>query len=193
MKVSGFLYGLVGGLAIAGAAFVATGAAGNAPAMSTKTPVELVATYESIADVILATHKAERDLVRSILVTTYGHAQAVAEQTKAAMKAGDTDSTKKGLQNLAELVAYLGTEGDNSVGRVRKRLLEGGHHANAEGEKQGIFEEGYVVVTRTAKKSFLDVAQAIGQLATKTPTAEALDELWKKVDATYAEIAKAKK
>ena len=62
-------------------------------------------------------------------------------------------------------MGQIGTEGDNAVAGVRKRLLEGGHHANAEGEAQGIYDEGYVVVTKAAKQAFLDASQALAMLA----------------------------
>ena len=89
-------------------------------------------------------------------------------------------------------VGQIGTEGDNAVAGVRKRLLQGGHHANAEGERQGIFEDGYVVVTKAAKKDFLDSSKALAMLA-REPKAEALDAEWKKVEAAWAKhIAPAK-
>jgi hypothetical protein len=160
--------------------------------MSPQTPAELVATYESLADSILSTKKTEEHLVRSILATTYAHAQGVAGQAGQILKAGKADEAKKLVQDLADLVGQLGTEGDNAVGRVRKRLLEGGHHHNAAGEAQGIYEEGYVVVTRAAKKAFLEAAQGLAQLS-RSPTAEGLEAGWKKVGVTYEELMKPKK
>ncbi len=41
-------------------------------------------------------------------------------------------------------MALFANEGDNAIAGIRKRLVEGGHHHNAAGEEQGIFEEGYV-------------------------------------------------
>ncbi len=83
----------------------------------------------------------------------------------------------------------LATEGDNAVGAVRKRLLEGGHHHNAAGEAQGIYEEGYVVVTRAAKTELLESSRAIAAMAA-APKADALAAEWKKVEAVVAGLMK---
>ena len=50
---------------------------------------------------------------------------------------------------------------------------------------QGIFDEGYVVVTKAAKQAFLDSSKALAMLA-REPKAEALDAEWKKVEAAWA-------
>ena len=70
---------------------------------------------------------------------------------------------------------------------IRKRLVEGGHHHNAAGERQGAYDEGFVIVTRAAKKVFLDSAAAIGRLG-GSPDPEALDAQWKKVQAQFSEL-----
>ena len=62
---------------------------------------------------------------------------------------------------------------------------EGGHHANAEGEAQGIYDDGYVVVTKVAKQSFLDSSKALAMLG-RDPKADALEAEWKKVEAAWA-------
>jgi hypothetical protein len=150
------------------------------------TPKELVASYDALADTILGSHKTERKLVLSILASTYGHAQADAGKAKAALAKGDAAAATAATQNLATTVGQIATEGDNSVAAVRKRLLEGGHHANSEGEAQGVYEEGYVIVTKAAKKALLESSQAIAMMA-KKPTAEALEAEWKKVEATWTQ------
>jgi len=177
----------VGALLVA-AGFAAKEGAGLAPA----TPAEFVNTYESLADAILAVKKTETHLVLSILATTYGHAQAQLERARQALKAGDQKSARSAIEDLATLTAHLGTEGDNSVARVRKRLLEGGHHHNAEGEAKGIFDEGYVVVTKAAKKRFLDASRAIGLLQ-GSPTADALEHEWKNVQSAWTDLMKEEK
>ena len=91
------------------------------------------------------------------------------------------------IEKLASLVSQLGNEGDGSVAGVRKRLLEGGHHHNAQGEQQGIYDEGFVVVTRAAKKVFLDAAGRIGKLAA-APDAAALETEWQKVSRQFSEL-----
>jgi hypothetical protein len=156
------------------------GAQGRAPA----TPPEMVAAYEALADTILGANKTERKLVFSILSATYGHAQSELARARQALKANDAATAKAAVENLATAVGQIGTEGDNAVAGIRKRLLEGGHHANAEGEAQGIYDDGYVVVTKAAKQAFLAPSQALAKLA-RDPKADALEQEWKKVEAAW--------
>jgi hypothetical protein len=160
-------------------------AQGQARSRPTDTPAEMVATYEALADTILGANRAEDRLVRSILAAAYGQAEAELGRAREALRANDTASARSATENLAADVGQIGTEGDNAVAGVRKRLLEGGHHHNAAGEAQGIYDEGYVVVTKVAKKAFLDSAKALAILA-RDPKADALDAEWKKVEATWA-------
>jgi hypothetical protein len=154
-------------------------------ATSGGTPAEMVATYDTLADTILAAKKTEENLVRTILGAAYAHARVQLDRARQAIKAGDTRTSQASLENLAAAVGQLGTEGDSAVGAVRKRLLEGGHHHNADGEAKGIFDEGYVVVTRAAKQAFLESSKAFGALA-RAPKADALETEWKKVETTWA-------
>jgi hypothetical protein len=156
----------------------------TAQAQAPATPPETVAAYDALADVILSANKTEKRLVRSILGSTFGHATAEVARARQALKANDAAGARAAVENLATLVGQLGTEGDNAVAGVRKRLLEGGHHLNAEGEAQGIYDEGYVVITKKAKQAFLDSSKALAVLA-RDPKAEALDAEWKKVEAAY--------
>ena len=151
------------------------------------TPQDMVAAYESLADTILGAKHTEKNLVRSILAATYQHAEAMLERAKGKMQAGQSATTE--VETMAALVSQLASEGDASVAAVRKRLLEGGHHHNAEGEKQGIYDEGFVVVTRTAKKSFLDASTALGKLASGKDAA-ALQSAWQPVSQQYAALMK---
>lgn len=164
-----------------------------APAQSTApqgaTPAEMVATYNTLADAILAVKNTEANLVRSILVATYAHARIQLDRARQAIKAGDTRAGQSALENLAAAVGQIGTEGDSAVGGIRKRLLEGGHHHNAAGEAKGIYDEGYVVVTRAAKQAFLDSSKALGALA-RAPKADALEAEWKKVEMTWTGLMK---
>ena len=156
------------------------------------TPREMVAAYEALADTILGANKTEVKLVHAILAATYGHAQGEMARARQALKANDAAAARTAIENAATAVGQIGTEGDNAVAGVRKRLLQGGHHANAEGERQGIFDDGYVVVTKAAKQVFLDSSKALAMLA-REPKAEALDAEWKKVEAAWAKhIAPAK-
>jgi len=156
--------------------------------MDAKTPGPLVETYDSLADAILATKKAEWNLVHTILATTYQHAQGVYAKAAANLGAGKDAGAQ--IEMLAELVSQLGNEGDASVSAIRKRLLEGGHHHNAKGEEQGVYDEGFVIVTREAKKQFLASAGAIGKLAAK-PDAAALKAEWQKVEQQFAKLHEA--
>jgi hypothetical protein len=151
----------------------------------TATPAALVDTYDSLADTILGAKKTEWNLVHSILATTYRHAEGELKQALAKMKAGQ-DATHH-IEALAALVAQMGNEGDASVAAVRKRLLEGGHHHNAQGEEQGVYDEGFVIVTRAAKKVFLDTASRIGKLGSSA-TADALNGEWKTVKSEFRKL-----
>jgi hypothetical protein len=156
------------------------------------TPKEMVATYDALADTILGGIKTERRLVVAILNAAYAHARVEVERARQALESSDNTGAKAAIENLAAAVGQIGTEGDNAVAGIRKRLLQGGHHANVEGEAQGLFDEGYVIVTKTAKKAFLDASQALAMLA-RTPRADALETEWKKVEAAWAQhIANAK-
>jgi hypothetical protein len=164
-----------------------------APAQGTSsspaTPPELVASYRSLADGILALKRTEEDLCRAILAATRAQAQAELARAQKAIGSGDTRAAQAAVESLAAAVGQLATEGDNAVGAVRKTLLEGGHHHNAAGESQGLFDEGYVIVTRAAKVKLLESARVLGQMA-RTPKAEALDAEWRKVEGVLGELLK---
>ncbi len=150
------------------------------------TPEQLVAAYNSLADTLLAAKKTEWNLVQSILATTYGHAEAAMAQAREKLKTGK--DAKADVERLAALVSQLGNEGDAAVAGVRKRLVEAGHHHHASAEQQGQYDEGFVVVTRAAKKVFMDAAGQIGKLAA-APNAAGLETEWQKVQKQYQELA----
>lgn len=132
------------------------------PAFTQETPPSMVASYDSIADIILASRDLEANFVRSLLS---GHFHAA----RAQMEQGDYAAA-------AAQMALFATEGDNAIGGVRKRLLEGGHHYNAEGEEKGTFEPGYVIVTRDAKVAALAASAALRQAGTDEERQEAWDD-----------------
>src|SRR5262249_52410490 len=99
-----------------------------------QTPKSMASAYGALADTSLAANRTETEFIRSLLAVHYRGAEAFA-------KAGDAE------HSAAEM-ALFASEGDNQIGGVRKRLLDGGHHHNAEGEAQGIFEQGYVIVKK---------------------------------------------
>jgi hypothetical protein len=153
------------------------------------TPPEMVSTYNALADGILALKLTEEQLVRSILAAANAHAQVHVTRAEKAIAANDAAAVKAALEAIAADVSQMATEGDSSVAAIRKRLLQGGHHHNAAGEAQGIFDEGFVIVTRAAKQKLLESSRAFGQMAGKA-TAAALNAEWQKVQAVYAELAK---
>ncbi len=166
-------------------------ALGVAPAAAQKpadggTPAELVATYNTLADGLLALKRTEENLVKTILATSRAHGEVQLMHAKKAITANDAAAAKAAVEALAADVAQLGTEGDNAIAAVRKRLIEAGQHHNAAGEAQGIYEEGYVIVTKVAKRAFLDSSKALAMLA-RDPKADALEAEWKKVEAAWAQ------
>ena len=248
-----------------------------------RTSQKLVASYDALADDILETRKREVEIVRSILDATHDDAARAMEDARKAIASGNQTVAKDAIEDLAMLVGYLGTEGDGSIARVRKRLVEGGHHFNpllnqpgapggthagdahhsgdkahhagdkghhagaptkdgghAAGEKPAGhapgqpppaghaagqpppaghaqdkahhagapahheagqhgeghhgdaagsrgYDPGFVVVTRGAKRTFLDASRAMGKLAA-APSADGLEKEWAKVEAAWAEV-----
>lgn len=153
------------------------------------TPAEIVATYESLADGILALKHTEKDICRAILAGGRAHGQVELDRARKAVAAGDAKAAQAATESLAAIVGQLATEGDTAVGAVRKKLLDGGHHHNAAGEAQGLFDQGYVIVTRAAKAKLLESSRTLGQMA-RAPKAEGLESEWKKVEAVVAELLK---
>jgi hypothetical protein len=137
-----------------------------------ETPASVVTGYDALADTILALRRAEPAFVAAFLD---GHRHGA----KARLKAGD-------YEGCAAEMALFANEGDNAIGGVRKKLLEGGHHYNAEGEEKGIFEPGYVIVTKQAKVDILAAAKEMreatddeGRKAAWMKFAEIADDLLK--------------
>ncbi|MHC4133725.1 MAG: hypothetical protein ACYS0K_01950 [Planctomycetota bacterium] len=128
-------------------------------AWAQETPRNTVAAYDSLADAILAVKRTEANFMRSLLD---GHRHGAA----AYMRAGNHE-------RAAAEMALFGNEGDNAIGGVRKRLLEGGHHHNAEGEAKGIFEPGFVIVTKKAKQAALAASTALRKARTDAERKEA--------------------
>ena len=175
--------------AIAGALLGASVAPAAAQSADAGTPPEMVATYNTLADGLLALKRTEENLVKSILAAAKAHGEVQLMRAKRAIGANDAAASKTAVEALASDVAQLGTEGDHSVGAVRKRLIEGGQHHNAAGEAQGIYDEGFVIVTKAAKQKLLESSRRIAQMAS-APKAAGLDEEWKAVEAVYAGLMK---
>ena len=132
---------------IAAAAFAALGFV-----LPQETPKSMAATYGSLADAILALKSTESQFITSVLETHYHHAQEH-------VKTGDSEGA-------AAEMALFASEGDNAIGGVRKRLVDGGHHHHADGEAKGIYDAGFVVVTRKAKEAALAASAAMRQAKT---------------------------
>jgi hypothetical protein len=143
-----------------------------------------VSTYSSLADTLLGARATEANLVHAILATTYGHAQAALAAANAKVQA--KQDARAEIEGLAALVAQLGNEGDASVAAVRKRLVDAGHHHHhhADDQSKEEYDEGFVLVTKAAKKVFLDASKEIGKLA-GSPSTSALDAQWQKVTAQF--------
>ena len=130
--------------------------------LAQQTPPTMVASYDSLADTILAVRQAEYDFARALLD---GHRHAA----EVLMGNGQFD-------RAAAEMALFANEGDNAIGGVRKRLLEGGHHHNAAGEERGEFEPGYVIVTRDAKQRALELSRELRQAKTDAARTGVWDE-----------------
>jgi len=176
-------------LLVAAVAIALLAPAPAAAGQASGTPAEMVATYDSLADGILALKRTEKNLVEAILAGTVAHGQVNLARAATAIEKGDSGAARTAVEALASNVGQLATEGDNAVGAVRKRLLEGGHHHNAAGEAQGIYDDGYVIVTRAAKAKLLASSRAIAGMAS-APKADALEAEWKKAQSVVAELMK---
>lgn len=118
-----------------------------APGVAQKTPPATVAAYNALADSILGLRQAESTFVMAIL----DHHYMAAER---AFKA-------ENWERSAAQMALFANEGDNAVAGIRKRLVEGGHHHNAAGEEAGIYDEGFVIITKKAKRRGLAASKAL--------------------------------
>jgi hypothetical protein len=112
-----------------------------------ETPRATADTYSALADSILALKRTEASFVRSML--DGHHRSALASHQR-----GDAG-------RAAAEMALFANEGDNAIAGVRKRLLEGGHHHHADDEGKGVYEQGYVIVTKKAKEQLLAASAAM--------------------------------
>jgi hypothetical protein len=131
-------------LALISASLVLTGIGFASLPTPQATPKPTVVAYSAMADAILALHRTEEEFVRAMLDAHY--------QAALANKAHGMHE-----QAAAEM-ALFGNEGDNAIGGVRKKLVDGGFNHNAAGEAKGIFDPGYVLVTKKAKEAALAAA-----------------------------------
>lgn len=120
---------------------------GSLPAQ--QTPKTTTAAYSALADSILAVKRSEEAFIRSVL-------DAHLREAELWVQKGDSEKA-------AAEMALFASEGDNGIGGVRKRLLEGGHHHNSAGEAQGLYDAGFVIITRKAKEEALAASAAMRQ------------------------------
>lgn len=131
------------------------------------TPKPMVATYQSLADAILALQSAEADLITSVLQLHHGQAMAAYED-------GDYASA------AAEMTLFA-NEGDNTMAGIRNRLVEGGHHHHHHhaGDSDEMYDPGFLAVTREAKAEIARAAAAMRDAG----SAMAADAAWERFDA----------
>lgn len=130
-------------------------------AWAQQTPGSLAQSYSSLADAMIAMKQAEADLVRSVL----DHHRRAAD---AAMQRGDAAAA-------AAEMALFANEGDNTIGGIRKRLVDAGHHHHAGGDAQAVYETGYVIVTIAAKQEILAASAALRQASSDSERRQAWD------------------
>lgn len=143
------------------------------PLAAQKSPTSLVGAYDALADSILAVRQAEDQFVRAILDDHYRGA-------KRSMARGE-------FERCAAEMALFATEGDNAMAGIRKRLIEGGHHHNADEGETGKYELGFVVVTRKAKKKLLGASASMRQATTEDGRRAAWEEFDTAVEKLLAE------
>jgi hypothetical protein len=164
------------------------------PATAQETPASMVDTYSALADAILGLKKAEVSFVTSLLESHYQHGMA------AAMK-GD-------FAGASAQMALVANEGDNAIGGIRKRLVDGGHHhhhADGEGhhhaddeghhaddagshhaddEGDAAYDTGFVIVTKAAKAEMLAASAAMRSAGDEAAAMMA----WEKFAAAYGAL-----
>jgi hypothetical protein len=147
-----------------------------APALAQQTPPAMVKTYDTLADIILSMHALEADFARAVLE---GHRHAAS----VLFERGD-------FSGAAAQIALFASEGDNAMGGVRKRLLQGGHHHHhhADAAAEGVYEPGYVIVTRDAKKKILAASLALSRAKTDAEREQA----WKTFDGIAGGLMKSR-
>ena len=117
------------------------------------------ATYEHLANAIIAIEATEDELVRSILIGYHSAAQA---HLKAAIR--DEPGRAGHLEAAAAEVANIANEGDKRIQSIRQRLAKAGHTHNTDVETKG----DYMFVTNREKKELLDVAAKVVKASANT-------------------------
>jgi hypothetical protein len=135
------------------------------------------ATYEQLANSIIALRKTEDTLVSEIL---NNYRMLADDHLRAAQM--DAKDRVGHLEAAADEVTNIANEGNKSIQAVRQRLKQAGHSHHSDADTK----EDYMFVDSRAKKEFLALAKKIAQLgADATPDSVAgvrkqLDELFAK-------------
>jgi len=114
------------------------------------------ATYEALAEAIVAVRETETQLVKGILTHSYTNAS---RHLNAAMGA-EGAARARHLEQAATSITDLANEGDKRIQAVRQRLLEAGHHHHTDAETQ----DDYIFIDSAEKKSLLDLATSVARL-----------------------------
>jgi hypothetical protein len=120
-------------------------------------------TYEHLATAIIAIEKTEDELVKSILLGNHAAAQ---NHLRAALT--DEKGRRAHLEAAAAEIANIANEGDKAIQAVRQRLAKAGHTHNTDAATK----EDYLFIDSKEKKSLLELARRVGQLAAGANEAE---------------------
>jgi hypothetical protein len=113
----------------------------------------MAATYESLANAIIAIRETEDNLVRDILTMA---ADAAVEHLEMAASTEGTDR-KKHIEMAAKEITNVAMEGDKRIQAIRQRLLKAGHHHHTDAET----EEDYMFIDSGERKGMLELAGAV--------------------------------
>lgn len=119
------------------------------------------ATYENLANAIIAIEKTEDELVKTILM---GYHSAAQRHLRMAVR--DEANRKAHFEAAAAEISNIANEGDASIRAIRQRLAQAGHTHNTDVETK----EDYMFVTSKERKELLSMAQKVAQMgADATP------------------------
>jgi len=113
------------------------------------------ATYENLANAIIAIEATENELVKSILL---GYQAAAHGHLHAAI--ADEKNRRAHLEEAAADIANIANEGDKRIQAIRQRLAKAGHTHNSDATTK----EDYMFIDSKEKKAFLELARRVSQL-----------------------------
>jgi hypothetical protein len=113
------------------------------------------ATYENLANAIIAIEKTEDELVKTILM---GYHAAAQRHLRMGMR--DEANRKAHFEAAAAEISNIANEGDAAIRAIRQRLAQAGHTHNTDVETK----EDYLFVASREKKELLALAQKVAQM-----------------------------